>query len=80
MRIKDVLGMIREMMGNKVQIEYTEQDNEEHYDITPYSFQPKFARKVTDNHYVDLGQGILELLDKKYNEKSRSSEGNKERI
>ncbi|OFZ55949.1 MAG: hypothetical protein A2328_03940 [Bdellovibrionales bacterium RIFOXYB2_FULL_36_6] len=66
MKIKDVLTLINEIMGNKLKIKFVKEGNEGHYEITPYSFKPKFAKKITSNSFVDFGQGILELLDLEY--------------
>ena len=62
-KIKDLLLMIKEILGNKVEIEYLPPRQTYHYEITPYSFTPKTARKLTSNYYIDLGQGILDCLD-----------------
>ncbi len=62
MRIKDLLIMIKEMMNNEIELEFTKEDYEEHYEITPYNFRPKLAKRLVNSSYVDLGQGILELL------------------
>jgi UDP-glucose 4-epimerase len=67
MRVCDVLGMIREMTGNRTEIEYRNPEGSEqanlHYEITPYSFNPKIARRLVRNTYLDLGQGLLDLMN-----------------
>lgn len=63
MKIKDLLAMIKEIMNNKIDIEYLPPKPNFHYEITPYSFTPKMGRKLTPNHYIDLGQGILDCLN-----------------
>lgn len=60
--ICDLLEMIREMFNSKVVIEYLPERIEEHYNITPYSFKPKVARKLMLKSYHDLGQGILDCI------------------
>jgi len=62
MRIKDLLSMVQEILSNKIEIEYTNNVLEEHYNITPYNFKPKVAKKYQLNCYYDLGQGILEQI------------------
>ena len=62
MKIKDLLVMIKEMMGNKIKIEYKSTPNGVHYNVTPYSFYPKMAKKLVSHCYMDMGQGILDLL------------------
>lgn len=62
MKIKDLLIMIKEMFNNKIEIEFLPSESEEHYEITPYCFSPKMAKKITSNQYLDLGQGIMQVL------------------
>lgn len=62
-RVKDLLLMIREMLGNKIKLEFKETCSEEHYNITPYNFSPKLAKKMTDSSHVDLGQGLLNTME-----------------
>lgn len=69
-KIKDLLIMIKEMLDNKVEIIYkrvSPRSNafnaREHYEITPYSFKPRIAKKIISRHYLDLGQGILSALN-----------------
>jgi UDP-glucose 4-epimerase len=67
-KMKDLLIMVKEMLNNKIEIEYVPAGEEEHYEITPYSFSPKIAKKIVSNTCLDLGQGILSVLDGVYNE------------
>ena len=62
MKIKDIVNMINEMMSNKLEISYTNESFEEHYQITPYNFKPNVARKYNIDYTHDLGQGILECI------------------
>ncbi|MBF0319032.1 MAG: NAD(P)-dependent oxidoreductase [Nitrospirae bacterium] len=66
MRIKDLLYMIKEMLDNKIAIEFLPPNTELHYEITPYTFAPKVGRRLTSRTYVDLGQGILETIHDLY--------------
>lgn len=69
-RVKDLMLMIKEMLGHNIELEFLEhQTGNHHYDITPYNFSPKFARKVTDFSHIDLGQGMLDLLNELYKER-----------
>ncbi|MDQ1327738.1 MAG: UDP-glucose 4-epimerase [Candidatus Poribacteria bacterium] len=60
----DLLTMINEIMQNKLQIKQTASNNMGHYKITPYSFHPTVAKKLVANPYIDLGQGLLECIQK----------------
>jgi UDP-glucose 4-epimerase len=61
-KAKDLLRMIREMFNNQVDIEYLDDRIEEHYEITPYVFRPRVAKKYIQNTQLDLGQGILDTI------------------
>lgn len=62
-KVKEFLYMIKEILENKIEIDFKKSKIEEHYEITPYNFSPRLAKKITDNSHVDLGQGILDLLN-----------------
>ena len=62
MRVKDMLGMIREILQNRVEIAYDGASALTHYRITPYAYNPSMARKVILDSYYDLGQGLLDLI------------------
>lgn len=62
MKMKDLLIMIKEILNGQIEIEYTSGENKDHYEITPYSFRPKVAKKFVSNYYHDLGQGILDVI------------------
>jgi len=66
MKVKDLLVMIREMFDRPIEIEFIQTDNALHYEITPYSFAPKVGKKLTGKTYLDLGQGILEIIYETY--------------
>jgi len=66
-KICDLLVMIKEIMGNDIEIEYCPVDeNALHYEITPYTFKPRLARRVLVDSYMDLGQGVMEVLSHIY--------------
>jgi len=65
----ELLTMINEIMKNKLIVKQIATDNMGHYKITPYSFHPKVAKKLVANPYIDLGQGLLECIQKIFNEK-----------
>ena len=66
MRRKDLLIMIKEMLGNKIEIEFSPKESKAHYEITPYSFSPKIAKKFVGKYHLDMGQGILQCIDEIY--------------
>ena len=81
LRIKDLLRMISEMLGDRIELEYRPAVEASsgtgsglHYQVTPYHFNPKVARKLVRNTYVDLGQGLLDLISQIHkDEQSRNN-------
>jgi len=72
-KIKDLLSMIKEMFKGKIDIEYKPVKEDGHYEITPYVFRPKVAKKFVSNYYHDLGQGILDVIYDVYSELDKNS-------
>lgn len=66
MKVKDLLLMIKEMLDNKIELEYMPANESFHYEITPYSFAPKIGKRLTNKTYLDLGQGILDVIQSLY--------------
>jgi len=65
MKRKELFEMIREIIGNnKLEIQYLDEGYSNHYKYTPYSFQGTSAKKITANPHYDMGQGILECVQK----------------
>ncbi len=62
-KINDFLKMISEIFNNKIKIKYSKERIEGHYEITPYSFTPKLAKKLIMKSEIELGQGILHLIN-----------------
>ena len=62
MKVKDLLLMINEMLGGKVNVVFKPTTSMEHYSVTPYSFRPRMGHKVIGNAYIDLGQGLMNTL------------------
>lgn len=63
----ELLRMIQEILGGKVKVEFRpEARDPHHYEITPYRFTPKPAAKMMPNVFVDIGQGILDLVEETY--------------
>ena len=62
MKVKEMLNMIKEIMNNQIEIKYSEEKMAGHYRITPYTFKPKVALKLSLESSYDLGQGLLETI------------------
>lgn len=77
-KVKELLAMIKEIMNDQIEIEYTNESMQGHYKTTPYFFKPKVALKITPNNFHDLGQGILDSVYEIYQElKSNGQEAHK---
>lgn len=76
MRRKDLLIMIKEMLGNKIELEFLPTESNLHYEITPYVFNPKIAKKYVSSYYLDLGQGLLQCLKEVYKQSHHYKELN----
>lgn len=63
MRVGDLLKMIAEILGRPIQFEFEAHADSAHYEITPYSFSPKVGKKLVSPLHVDLGQGVLRVIE-----------------
>ena len=63
MRVYDLLKMLAEIMDLPDSVEFGKSDLAGHYVRTPYAYQPKMGRKFIPNMHVDLGQGLLALIE-----------------
>ena len=63
MKIKDLLLMIKEILNNSsLNIKYIKENNQ-HYRITPYSYNSNLSKKLSPRLYTDLGEGLLEIIE-----------------
>jgi len=63
-KVKDLFSMLFEISGKEPVINYHEDDNaKDHYGNTPYRYTPKSAKKLVPMEFVDLGQGLLNLIE-----------------
>jgi UDP-glucose 4-epimerase len=63
MKVLDLLKMLAEIMGMPDAVNFRDERYAGHYVRTPYAYQPKLGRKFTPPLHVDLGQGLLQLID-----------------
>lgn len=59
---RDMLNMIREIMGGDIKLDFRATSPVGHYVQTPYSYTPKLGRRLMRSTYIDLGLGILDCL------------------
>ena len=65
---KELLIMIKEILGDNINIEFLSNNSVSHYSLTPYSFDLKIAKKFSGNSHIDLGQGLLQCINEIYKE------------
>ena len=67
LKAKDLFVMIQEILNKKIKIVYKkDKKNNEHYKTTPYNFNPKRSFKIVPNEFIDLGEGLLEIVEKNF--------------
>jgi UDP-glucose 4-epimerase len=63
MRVIDLLKMLAEILGFSNSVEFGDGEYEGHYIRTPYAYLPKPGRKYILPMHIDLGQGLIQLID-----------------
>jgi UDP-glucose 4-epimerase len=63
MRVVDLLKMLAEILGCSDTVEFLDGELPGHYIRTPYAYLPKLGRKYVAPFHVDLGQGLIQLID-----------------
>lgn len=67
LKIEDLFYMFSEILGKEIDQNYSDNEKPDgHYRVTPYAFTPKTGKKLTTPHYVDMGQGILQVIEEIY--------------
>jgi UDP-glucose 4-epimerase len=61
-KVRDLMDMVREIMGNRPDIRFLNKPLGGHYKITPYAFLPRLGTKLVGESYTDMGQGLLDCL------------------
>lgn len=65
LRAADLFTMFQEILGRDVAVDYRRAEGPRagHYSVTPYAFTPKPGRKLVTTEYVDMGQGLLQMVE-----------------
>ena len=62
--IDQLLVMIKEIINDtSIQIEYDSKSSDAHYEMTPYTFIPKYGKKMSPHLHRDFGQGLLQVIE-----------------
>ena len=63
MKVSQLFQMIREVINKDFNVIYQIVENHPHYEMTPYSYIPKVGMKLISPYYVDLGQGLIQVVE-----------------
>ncbi len=62
-KAKDLFVMIQEILRKKIKVKFNKlHRKDEHYITTPYNYVPKKSLKIVPQTYLDLGEGLLEII------------------
>lgn len=61
-RAEDLFTMFQEILGRRVEVDYRH-GAAGHYAVTPYAYTPRPGKKLVTTHYVDMGQGLLRMVE-----------------
>ena len=62
-----LIEMIFEISGVDYNVNFCKENvSNDHYKITPYRYQPDQAMKIVPAEFVDIGQGIMDLIEEIY--------------
>ncbi len=60
----ELIDMIFEIAGVKRNVTFTEEGkSSDHYTMTPYRYTPKRAQKLVPEEFIDIGQGVLDIVE-----------------
>lgn len=79
MTSREMLNMIREMLGGSVEVGFRASTQTGHYVQTPYNYTPKLGRRLIRSTYIDLGLGLLDCLQELDGTIARPDQGRDER-
>lgn len=64
LKVKELFSFIKEIVGQDIQFEFEEPGGEsDHYLLTPYRYTPRQAVKIEPRTFVDIGQGVLDVVE-----------------
>lgn len=68
-RVDELISMLFEIAGKDRVVNYHgDQMRADHYGHTPYRYTPKSAKKIVPQEFVDLGQGLLDVIEEIHRE------------
>jgi UDP-glucose 4-epimerase len=72
-RAAELFTMFEEILGRRVVVDYkrVEGEGSGHYAVTPYAYTPRPGKKLVTNSYVDMGQGLLRMVEEIHHDLER---------
>lgn len=64
-RAAELFMMFQEILGRPLEVEYGQSagPGTGHYAVTPYAYTPRPGKKMVTTSYVDMGQGLLRMVE-----------------
>lgn len=62
MTTREMLEMVREILGGDIEIAFNDTPFTGRYIQTPYAYTPRLGRRMTGSTYIDLGLGLLDQI------------------
>lgn len=65
LQVSELFKMFEEILNMKKEVVFLgdEGRGNGHYNITPYAYTPKLGKKLISPEYVDMGQGLIQLVE-----------------
>ena len=63
LKVIDMLKMLSEILGIQEEVQFENLSYAGHYIRTPYAYKTKLGRKFIPPMHVDLGQGLIQLIE-----------------
>lgn len=71
---KTLIDMIFEISNVKYNANFEDKNiDQSHYETTPYRYTPKNAMKLVPSEFIDIGQGILDLVEQISSENNKNN-------
>lgn len=60
----ELIDLIFEITGAERNVVFLdEESNNDHYVMTPYRYRPKTAKKLVPDEFIDIGQGVYDIIE-----------------
>lgn len=73
--MQQLFDIIQEILDRPLKVEFGDGGSGSHYRMTQYNFAPVEARKVFSNKHVDIGNGLLRLIERLHLELNETRDG-----